>query len=311
MSDVVMPRLSASMEEGTILRWLRSDGDALRAGDELVEIETDKATETYAIDREGVLEVVAAVGETLPVGALIARLDADGTPPAPAAPPPAEGRAPTSAKGETTVVDATRGESQLGRRMAESRATIPDYTVALAVDASAALETCGQLEDRVALGDLVIAACGRALREQPRVNASYRDGRFEQHARVNVGVAVGTAFPTIFDADVKTAAAIATETAALAERAGSGALTSPELAGATFTVSTLAVTRFAPIIVPPHAAALAAGAPARRGRGRSVMELTLACDHRIVFPADAERFLTRVRELLERPAALLVPATDD
>src|SRR4051794_24121880 len=311
MSDVVMPRLSASMEEGTILRWLRSDGDALGAGDELVEIETDKATETYAIDREGVLEVVAAVGETLPVGALIARLDADGTPPAPAAPSPAADRAPASAKGGTTIVEATRGESQLGRRMAESRATIPDYTVVMAVDVSAALETCAQLEDRVALGDLVIAACGRALRGQPRVNASYRDGRFEQHGRVNVGVAMGTAFPTIFDADAKTAAQIATETRALAERARSGALTSPELAGATFTVSTLAVTRFAPIIVPPHAAALAAGAPARRGRGRSVLELTLACDHRIVFPADAERFLTRVRELLERPAALLVPATDD
>src|SRR3954467_12933735 len=165
MSDVVMPRLSASMEEGTILRWLRSDGDALRAGDELVEIETDKATETYAIDREGVLEGVAAVGETLPVGAPIARLAADGTPPAPAAPPPpAEGRAPTSAKGETTIVDATRGESQLGGRMARRGATTPDYTVAMAVDASAGVETCAQLDDRVALGDLVIAACGRALR---------------------------------------------------------------------------------------------------------------------------------------------------
>ena len=61
MTDVVMPRLSASMEEGTILRWLKSDGDRVRAGEELVEIETDKATETYAVEREGVLEVVAAV----------------------------------------------------------------------------------------------------------------------------------------------------------------------------------------------------------------------------------------------------------
>src|SRR4051794_27939662 len=236
MSDVVMPRLSASMEEGTILRWLRSDGDRLRAGEELVEIETDKATETYAIDREGVLEVVAAVGETLPVGALIARLDADGTPPAPAAPTAA--KAPASAKGETTIVEASRGEAQLGRRMAESRATVPAYTVVLTVDASAAMDTCAQLEDRVTWSDLVIAACGRALREQPRVNASYRDGHFEHHERVNIGVAMGTAFPTIFDADTKTAAQIATETRALGERARSGALTSPELAGSTFTVST-------------------------------------------------------------------------
>src|SRR3954451_19684545 len=133
MSDVVMPRLSASMEEGTILRWLRSDGDLLRAGDELVEIETDKATETYAIDREGVLEVVAAVGETLPVGALIARLDADGTPPAPAAPPPAPPLSPPPARpaGGTGAGGATAGarpaERARGRRRPESRATIPDY----------------------------------------------------------------------------------------------------------------------------------------------------------------------------------------
>ena len=105
MSDVVMPRLSASMEVGTILRWLRSDGDRLRAGDELVEIETDKATETYAIDREGVLEVVAAVGETLPVGALIARLDADGTPPAPAARAAAWGGTMIGAKRVTARVE--------------------------------------------------------------------------------------------------------------------------------------------------------------------------------------------------------------
>src|SRR4051794_20568543 len=165
MSDVVMPRLSASMEEGTILRWLRSDGDRLRAGEELVEIETDKATETYAIDREGVLEVVAAVGETPPVGALTARLDADGTPPAPAAPPAST--APASAKGETTIVEATRGEAQLGRRMAESRATVPAYTVVMAVDASAPLGTSAQPQDPVPPGDPLLAAARRAPRAQP------------------------------------------------------------------------------------------------------------------------------------------------
>jgi len=42
-SDIVMPRLSDSMEEGTILRWMKSPGDAVEQGDELVEIETDKA----------------------------------------------------------------------------------------------------------------------------------------------------------------------------------------------------------------------------------------------------------------------------
>ena len=50
MADIVMPRLSDSMEEGTILRWLKSVGDEVAVGDELVEIETDKANMVYEAD---------------------------------------------------------------------------------------------------------------------------------------------------------------------------------------------------------------------------------------------------------------------
>jgi pyruvate dehydrogenase E2 component (dihydrolipoamide acetyltransferase) len=304
MADVVMPRLSDSMVEGTILRWLKSDGDRVSAGEELVEIETDKATETYEARGAGVLEVVAAVGETLPVGAVIARLDG-----AAAAPTPEPPRAaPVAARGETTVVDATRAQAVVARRMAESRATIPDFTASLELDAAAALDALAQLRATLdpapELEHLVVKACGVALREQPRVNASYRDGRFEQHGRVNVGLAVHTEgapiVPTIFDADAKPFARIAREARELAERALSGAITSPELSGATFTVSLLRITRFTAVITPPHAAALAVGAVGSRA------ELTLSCDHRILFGADAALFLTRMRELLERPAALLV-----
>ena len=53
MPDVVMPRLSDSMEEGTILKWLKAEGDEVARGDELVEIETDKATMTYEADTAG------------------------------------------------------------------------------------------------------------------------------------------------------------------------------------------------------------------------------------------------------------------
>src|SRR2546421_2293952 len=69
-----MPRLSDSMEEGTILRWLKSDGDEVRRGDELVEIETDKATMTYEADQDGVLAIVADEGATLAIGEVIARI---------------------------------------------------------------------------------------------------------------------------------------------------------------------------------------------------------------------------------------------
>ena len=81
MADVAMPRLSDSMEEGTILKWLKSDGDEVKRGEELVEIETDKANMTYEADSDGTLTIVAKEGDTLPVGDTIARLG-DGSEPA-------------------------------------------------------------------------------------------------------------------------------------------------------------------------------------------------------------------------------------
>src|SRR3982750_1302476 len=74
MADVAMPRLSDSMEEGTILKWLKADGEEVKRGEELVEIETDKANMTYEADSDGTLTIVAKEGDTLPVGETIARL---------------------------------------------------------------------------------------------------------------------------------------------------------------------------------------------------------------------------------------------
>src|SRR5680860_425785 len=74
MPDITMPRLSDSMEEGTILKWLKSDGDEVSEGDELAEIETDKATMTYEADAAGVLKIVAEEGQTLAIGDVIAKL---------------------------------------------------------------------------------------------------------------------------------------------------------------------------------------------------------------------------------------------
>src|SRR3954467_3973800 len=78
-SDVVMPRLSDSMEEGTILKWLVSEGDEVKRGQEIVEIETDKANMTYEADTDGALiEIVAEEGDTLPIGEVIARIGEPG-----------------------------------------------------------------------------------------------------------------------------------------------------------------------------------------------------------------------------------------
>ncbi|MBN9623860.1 MAG: hypothetical protein J0H06_13065 [Actinobacteria bacterium] len=75
VQDIVMPRLSDSMEEGTVLKWLKQVGDEVAVGEELVEIETDKANMGYEADVAGtLLEVVVQENETAPVGAVIARI---------------------------------------------------------------------------------------------------------------------------------------------------------------------------------------------------------------------------------------------
>jgi pyruvate dehydrogenase E2 component (dihydrolipoamide acetyltransferase) len=435
MPELVMPRLSDSMEEGTIVRWLVEDGAAVRRGDEIVEIETDKATMTYEADADGKLRIVAAEGDTLPIGAVIAEIgagadgasseeaDADARagevevaagagaeaavagptappPPAqaaapgvtvapPAAPdgPPSDGNggrvkaspvarriarergvdlqglagsgpggrivkadveaatgaaapqaaaapAPSgapapadvaTAKGAVTVQELNRTQQTIARRMAESRATVPDFTLQADVDMEAAVagraglkETTPEGQVVPSLNDMVVKACALALRERPRANAGYRDGRFELYARVNVGVAVAApdalVVPTIFDADRKTLGEIARETRALAAKVREGTITPPEVSGGTFTVSNLGmydIREFTAVINPPQAAILSVGAVeprpvVRDGQvvARHVMSVTLACDHRILYGADAAEFLSRVRALLEAPVGL-------
>jgi pyruvate dehydrogenase E2 component (dihydrolipoamide acetyltransferase) len=98
-SRVVMPKLSDTMEEGKILRWLKQEGDRVETGQTLAEVETDKATVEMEAYTTGVIrKLVAEAGQTVPIGALIAvvgapdedisaLLDAPAT--APESPPPA------------------------------------------------------------------------------------------------------------------------------------------------------------------------------------------------------------------------------
>ncbi len=248
-----------------------------------------------------------------------------------ASPPQADGGRISSSpavggtgKGETTVEALTSIQKTIARRMSESRATVPDIQIRTEVDVTDLLALRGQMKAARAsapsVNDFVVKACALALREQPRVNGAYKDGTFELYSRVNVGVAVagdGTLIvPTIFDADVQPVTAIAQTTRALAERARNGAITPPELSGGTFTVSNLGmfgVTSFTAVVNPGQAAILAVGAavarPAFDGDGqvvkRHLMDLSLSCDHRILYGADAAAFLARVRALLEKPFSLL------
>jgi pyruvate dehydrogenase E2 component (dihydrolipoamide acetyltransferase) len=239
--------------------------------------------------------------------------------------PPIEISVATTAKGEVRIEDPTRTERVIARRAAESRATVPDIELTVIVDMSAMCAERSRLgaaegsSDTPSLTAVIVKAAALALREHPRANGAYRDGKFELYSRVNVGVvmAADDAFlvPTVSDADVKTTVAIDAELEARAASVRAGTITPPELAGATFTVydlGTLGVSSFSPPVLPPQAAILAVGAvravPVVRDGDMVAgdeMNLTLACDHRILHGPQAAGFLTRIRSLLEAPAELL------
>ncbi|MCW3027490.1 MAG: catalytic domain of component of various dehydrogenase complexe, partial [Solirubrobacterales bacterium] len=240
-----------------------------------------------------------------------------------------------TAKGRTTIVELNRTQQTIARRMSESKATIPDFTLQAEVDMDECVRLrtelkrlsrpgpgaepgTGSTPEAPTYNDMVVKACALALREHPRANGSYRDGHLELHERINVGVAVAAhdalIVPTVFDADEKSLGEIARETRALAERVRAGTITPPELGGGTFTVSNLGmygVRSFSAIINPPQAAILSVGSMEQRAVVRDgeltaghTMAVTLACDHRILYGADAALLLARIRDLLQTPAAL-------
>jgi pyruvate dehydrogenase E2 component (dihydrolipoamide acetyltransferase) len=397
--ELTMPKLSDSMADAVILRWLKSAGEDFARGDGLIEVETDKATVIYEAEWDGTLDsILAPEGATVAVGEPIATLangdgaagvDARPTPsePAQVAPPPvatpaprpaadgsgadrpvatpvarrtavelgislhgltgtgpggritvddvtraaadagtAPASAPTAAasgKGDVTVVEPTPTQVTIARRMLESATTIPVFTVSADVDVSEIVTTRRDArargEDAPSLNDFVVKAAAAALREFPRFNASYVDGKVELYSRVNVGIAVATEgallVPVVRDADRKALAELAEETRRLAEGARARTLRPEDFHDGTFTVSNLgmfAVASFTAIIDPPQIAILAVGgarrAPVEEGSERIVfrdlMTVTLSCDHRVVYGADGAQFLSRLRELLERPLGL-------
>lgn len=122
-NQITMPKLSDTMEEGKIIRWLKHPGDAVHHGDALAEVETDKADMVMEAFDDGVLEEIRLKeGESAPVGAVIAMLRSIGEAPAEAAPvrPPKGAVSPEVTEAAVEVVAA-----------AEPRAAAPAQPVPL------------------------------------------------------------------------------------------------------------------------------------------------------------------------------------
>jgi pyruvate dehydrogenase E2 component (dihydrolipoamide acetyltransferase) len=394
-SELTMPKLSDSMADAVILRWLKSPGEAFERGEGLIEVETDKATVVYEAESAGTIgSILAPEGATVAVGEPIATLGngdrgtegaqrpasakaepksapSVGPPAAPpredgpnagrpnatpvarrtavelgvslyglagtgtggritredvqrAAEPGAAAQQPAGGgRGDVRTIELTATQATIARRIVESATTIPVFTVSADVDMSLirALRRGDGKDggDVPSLNDFVLKAASKTLREFPRFNASYADGKVESYSRINIGIAVATdnalLVPVVFDADQKTLSQIAADTRRLADAARRRALQPGDLRDGTFTVSNLGmfgVRSFTAIIDPPQVAILAVGGVRRSAAEDEsgdlafldLMTVTLTCDHRVVYGADGAKFLARLAELLERPLTL-------
>jgi pyruvate/2-oxoglutarate dehydrogenase complex dihydrolipoamide acyltransferase (E2) component len=198
----------------------------------------------------------------------------------------------------------------------------PRFDLTVRVDATRLLGFQADLNRQLGTGvevgltDLVVKACAGLLAASPALNASFGGDRLLVRRRVDVGVAVaadgGTLVPLVRDADRKSVARIAAETAELAGRARAGRLGPEEAGGAAFTVSSLGVDQFSATLGPSEGAVLAVGAARPEPRAldgrvevRQVLRLTLSIDHRVVDGATGGRFLGRLKAALEQPLGIV------
>jgi pyruvate dehydrogenase E2 component (dihydrolipoamide acetyltransferase) len=242
-----------------------------------------------------------------------------------AAPAAAPEPTPAAAPAGANDVELTPTQRTIAQRMTESRAQIPEFTLEAEIDMEALAELRDELRDLgreplPSFNDLVVKAAAISLRKHPAVNSSWADGRIRPSERVNVGIAVATDdalyVPTLFDADTLSVFEIAAQARAQIGKVMNGSIAPDELRDGTFTVSNLGmfgVRRFQAVINPPQAAILAVGEVARRPAvdaagaivARHQMDVALSCDHRVVYGAEAARFLQSLKNLLERTVALV------
>ena len=174
---------------------------------------------------------------------------------------------------------------------------------------------------KVSVNDLLIKAAALALIDEPDCNASFTDKgiAYHKHANISVAVAVegGLITPVIFKAETKGLAEISEEMKDLATRARERKLKPQEYMGGTFSISNLGmfgIRSFASIINPPEGMILSVGAGEKRPvvdeKGnvvvRTVMSVTLTCDHRVIGGAEGAKWLAAFKRYVETPEAMLL-----
>lgn len=213
----------------------------------------------------------------------------------------------------------------IATRLAESWRERPQVTLMTEIDASGLVRARNQLIEtkgiKVSYNAFFIAALGRALRQNPMLNASLTADGVVMHEEINIGIAVdaerGLVVPVVRQVDRKDLLVIDRELRELAERALAGKSLPDELGGGTFTLTNLGAYRvdaFTPVINPPETAILGVGRILPRPVAidgllgvRDTVFVSLSFDHRLVDGAPAAKFLQQVVEWIETKAEMLLP----
>ncbi len=215
---------------------------------------------------------------------------------------------------------------RIAERMVDSKSTAPHFYLTMRIDVSRAVALRARLKGEgrstPSYDGLVVAAVAKALRAHPALNSSFAEDGIKTHSQVALGVAVslddGLVVPVVRDADCKSALTITREIEQLAVRARANKLAPADYEGGTFTISNLGmypVDEFVAIINPPQAAILALGRVSLEPVAVStemgnmlgfahLMSATLSVDHRVTDGAAAARFLSAIKEQLEKPERL-------
>ncbi|MEP7147699.1 MAG: pyruvate dehydrogenase complex dihydrolipoamide acetyltransferase [Acidobacteriota bacterium] len=214
----------------------------------------------------------------------------------------------------------------IASRLAESIGPIPTFYLTVEIEMDNALAVRKQInatlddDSKISVNDIIVKAAAMSLIKHPWVNASYQDKtvRFYEQADIGVAVAIdeGLITPVVRGANLKGLAEIAAEIKDLAAKAKTKKLQPEEYTGATFSISNLGmmgIKEFTAIINPPEAAIIAVGGAnpvpvVRDGEVvvRSIMNVTMSCDHRVVDGATGAKFLKTFKQMLETPAMMLI-----
>ena len=224
---------------------------------------------------------------------------------------------------EFTVEKFTPMRKAIARQLTLSKSTIPHFYLRMRVR----VDALSALRERIrkdggkppSVNDYLIRAAALALIEIPQVNIQVHGEEIHvfKHADVAVAVATdrGLITPIVRAADVKPVAQIGAEIRDLADRARAGKLKAEEYSGGSFCVTNLGmfgIDEFDAIINPPQGAILAVGALQRQfveDAGSvtfaNTVKLSLSCDHRAIDGAVGARFLSALRDLIEKPQRLV------